>query len=104
MLWDRVAQLQKMLKDDLQRRPNALDTTAKMRARNPPHPKGESHMEAFPTSQQTVPQDTAVGTNTLATAAIDEEDRHFKRRVGWISLAMLTFSGMVGSGWLFASY
>ena len=34
----------------------------------------------------------------------DEQDRRFKRRLGWGSLAAMTFSGMVGSGWLFASF
>ncbi|MFT3797169.1 APC family permease [Microbacterium sp.] len=41
---------------------------------------------------------------TITAAVIDEQDRHFKRRVGWLSLALLTFTGMVGSGWLFAAH
>lgn len=40
----------------------------------------------------------------LAHAVIDNEDRHFRRRVGWLTLALITFTGMIGSGWLFASY
>lgn len=32
------------------------------------------------------------------------QDRLFKRRLGWPSLAAMTFSGMVGSGWLFAAF
>lgn len=43
-------------------------------------------------------------TNTIASAVVHEDDRHFKRRIGWFSLALLTFTGMMGSGWLFASY
>jgi amino acid transporter len=34
----------------------------------------------------------------------NEQDALLKRLLGWPSLAALTFSGMVGSGWLFASY
>lgn len=45
-----------------------------------------------------------VPTVTITAAVIDDEDRHFKRRVGWLSLALLTFTGMVGSGWLFAAH
>ncbi len=43
-------------------------------------------------------------TVTLTSAVIDDQDRNFKRRVGWLSLALLTFTGMVGSGWLFAAH
>lgn len=42
--------------------------------------------------------------DTITSAIIDDEDRHFKRRIGWFTLAALTFTGMIGSGWLFASY
>lgn len=45
-----------------------------------------------------------VSTNTIASAVVHEQDRHFKRRIGWFTLALMTFTGMVGSGWLFASY
>jgi amino acid transporter len=33
-----------------------------------------------------------------------DQDSLLKRRLTWVSLAALTFSSMVGSGWLFASY
>lgn len=56
------------------------------------------------TQQQTTTPTGGVTTNTIASALIDEEDRHFKRRIGWFTLAALTFTGMIGSGWLFASY
>ncbi|MGN6742939.1 MAG: APC family permease [Amnibacterium sp.] len=61
-------------------------------------------MEASSIEEQTLAPAREAGPDTLATAVIDEQDRHFKRRVGWKTLALLTFTGMVGSGWLFASY
>jgi len=42
--------------------------------------------------------------DSLAEAAVSQQDTHFKRRVSWLTLAALTFTGMVGSGWLFASH
>jgi amino acid transporter len=59
---------------------------------------------AFMTQQQTKPPTGGVTTSTISAALIDEQDRHFKRRIGWFTLAALTFTGMVGSGWLFAAY
>lgn len=70
-------------------------------------------MEPAPIQQPTLTptepaSDAAVIPDTealaLATGVLDTDDRHFKRRVGWFSLAALTFTGMIGSGWLFASY
>lgn len=52
----------------------------------------------------TSPADNVVPSTTITAAVIDDQDRHFKRRVGWLSLALLTFTGMVGSGWLFAAH
>lgn len=54
--------------------------------------------------QQVTAQRSSVTTDTVASAAISTEDTHFKRRIGWLTLAAMTFTGMVGSGWLFASY
>jgi len=42
--------------------------------------------------------------DNLANAAVSQQDTRFKRRVSWLTLAALTFTGMVGSGWLFASH
>jgi amino acid transporter len=61
-------------------------------------------MDASSTTEQTLAPAREAGPDTLATAVIDEQDKYFKRRVGWFTLALLTFTGMVGSGWLFASY
>lgn len=41
-------------------------------------------------------------TNPAGTS--DQQDQLFKRHLGWVSLAAMTFSGMVGSGWLFAAF
>lgn len=46
----------------------------------------------------------AANTDTVAAALVSTQDTFFKRRVGWLTLAAMTFTGMVGSGWLFASY
>ncbi|RKS89485.1 amino acid transporter [Microbacterium sp. AG790] len=53
------------------------------------------------------PGDPHPGTSSPATitaAVIDDADGNFKRRLGWLSLAFLTFTSMMGSGWLFAAY
>lgn len=62
-------------------------------------------------SHQTQPVEPTLRTETAAAphtetaaAIISTQDTHFKRRVGWLTLAAMTFTGMVGSGWLFASY
>lgn len=58
----------------------------------------------MPQISKTSPTDGVVPSTTITAAVIDDQDRHFKRRVGWFSLALLTFTGMVGSGWLFAAH
>lgn len=56
-------------------------------------------------SQQQIPiEDAATEAAALDNAVVSTQDAHFKRRVGWLTLAAMTFTGMVGSGWLFASY
>ncbi len=60
-------------------------------------------MDASSIEEQTLAPAREAGP-ALDTTVIDEEDKYFKRRVGWKTLALLTFTGMVGSGWLFASY
>ncbi|HZU93629.1 MAG TPA: APC family permease [Microbacterium sp.] len=60
-------------------------------------------MEAT-SEQPVIPVAGTTSPATISAAIIDVEDKDFKRRLGWLSLAFLTFTGMMGSGWLFASY
>ncbi|MDQ4214019.1 APC family permease [Microbacterium capsulatum] len=61
-------------------------------------------METSTPTQASAAEPATAPPDTLTAAIIDDEDRHFKRRIGWFTLAALTFTGMIGSGWLFASY
>jgi amino acid transporter len=59
------------------------------------------------TDQLPAPESGIAGTEEVAQAELEfgnEQDRKFQRRLGWPTLAAMTFSGMVGSGWLFASF